>query len=47
LNALINEEFGAGIKSAVDFTMNVEREPNPKEDRLKIAPGKFLPYKRF
>jgi cyanate lyase len=34
--------------SAIGFTMNVEREPDPKGDRVKITmSGKFLPYKRF
>jgi cyanate lyase len=48
LKALINEEFGDGIMSAIDFTMDLEREPDPKGDRVKITmSGKFLPYKRF
>jgi cyanate lyase len=48
LKAMINEEFGDGIMSAIDFTMNIEREPDPKGDRVKITmSGKFLPYKRF
>jgi cyanate lyase len=48
LKALINEEFGDGIMSAIDFSMNIEREPDPKGDRVKITmSGKFLPYKRF
>jgi cyanate lyase len=48
LKALINEEFGDGIMSAIDFTMEVEREPDPKGDRVRITmSGKFLPYKRF
>ena len=48
LKALINEEFGDGIMSAIDFTMSIEREPDPKGDRVKITmSGKFLPYKRF
>jgi cyanate lyase len=48
LKALINEEFGDGIMSAIDFTMEIEREPDPKGDRVKITmSGKFLPYKRF
>jgi cyanate lyase len=48
LKALINEEFGDGIMSAIDFTMNIEREADPKGDRVKITmSGKFLPYKRF
>ena len=45
---LINEEFGDGIMSAIDFNMQIEREPNPAGDRVKISmSGKFLPYKRF
>jgi cyanate lyase len=48
LKALINEEFGDGIMSAIDFSMEVEREPDPKGDRVRITmSGKFLPYKRF
>jgi cyanate lyase len=48
LKALINEEFGDGIMSAIDFTMEVGREPEPKGDRVRITmSGKFLPYKRF
>jgi cyanate lyase len=48
LKALINEEFGDGIMSAIDFTMEIEREPDPKGDRKKVTiSGKFLPYKRF
>ena len=46
--ALIHEEFGDGIMSAIDFNMAIEREPNPAGDRVKISiSGKFLPYKRF
>jgi cyanate lyase len=46
--ALIHEEFGDGIMSAIDFNMSIEREPNPAGDRVKIAmSGKFLPYRRF
>ena len=45
---LIQEEFGDGIMSAIDFDMTLERQPDPKGDRVKIAmTGKFLPYKRF
>jgi cyanate lyase len=48
LKALINEEFGDGIMSAIDLTLDIEREPDPKGDRVKITmSGKFLPYKRF
>ena len=46
--ALIEEEFGHGIMSAIDFNMQIEREADPKGDRVKISmSGKFLPYKRF
>ena len=46
--ALIQEEFGDGIMSAIDFNMQLERESNPNGDRVKITmSGKFLPYKRY
>ena len=46
--ALIEEEFGDGIMSAIDFNISFEREPNPKGDRVKITmSGKFLPYKYY
>jgi cyanate lyase len=46
--ALIHEEFGDGIMSAIDFNMAIEREPDPKGDRVKIVmSGKFLPYKSY
>jgi cyanate lyase len=46
--ALIHEEFGDGIMSAIDFSMDLQREPDPKGDRVKIAmSGKFLPYKSY
>src|SRR5690348_4362122 len=45
---LIQEEFGDGIMSAIDFDMEMERKPDPKGDRVKITmAGKFLPYKRY
>jgi cyanate lyase len=46
--ALIHEEFGDGIMSAIDFDMHLERQPDPKGDRVKITmSGKFLPYKSY
>jgi cyanate lyase len=46
--ALIEEEFGDGIMSAIDFDMVMERLPNPKGDRVKITmSGKFLPFKYY
>ena len=48
LKALIEEEFGDGIMSAIDFDMEIERLPNPKGDRVKVTmSGKFLPYKYY
>jgi len=45
---LIEEEFGDGIMSAIDFDMVMERLPDPKGDRVKITmSGKFLPYKYY
>jgi cyanate lyase len=45
---LIQEEFGDGIMSAIDFDMTLERQPDPKGDRVKLTlSGKFLPYKRY
>lgn len=46
--ALIEEEFGDGIMSAIDFDMEIERLPNPRGDRVKFTmSGKFLPYKYY
>lgn len=45
---LIHEEFGDGIMSAIDFSMDLKREPDPKGDRVRIVmSGKFLPYKTY
>lgn len=45
---LIHEEFGDGIMSAIDFSMNLTREPNANGDRVNIQmSGKFLPYKSY
>ena len=46
--ALIHEEFGDGIMSAIDFKMDLQREPNPNGDRVNIVmSGKFLSYKTY
>ena len=46
--ALIEEEFGDGIMSAIDFNIAFEREPTPRGDRVRITmSGKFLPYKYY
>ena len=45
---LIEEEFGDGIMSAIDFDMTIDRQADPKGDRVKIAmTGKFLPFKYY
>ncbi len=48
VKALIEEEFGDGIMSAIDFTMDIERKEDPKGDRVVVTlDGKFLPYKKW
>ena len=48
LKELIHEEFGDGIMSAIDFSMELTREPDPKGDRVHIVmSGKYLPYKTY
>ena len=45
---LIQEEFGDGIMSAIDFDMTLERQPDQKGDRVRVSmSGKFLPYKQY
>ena len=45
---LIQEEFGDGIMSAIDFDMAIERQPDQKGDRVKLTmTGKFLSYKEY
>jgi cyanate lyase len=48
LKDVIQEMFGDGIMSAIDFTLHVDKEADPKGDRVKITmSGKFLPYKKW
>jgi len=48
LKAVIHEKFGDGIMSAIDFTLDVEKQSDPKGDRVQvIMSGKFLPYKKW
>jgi cyanate lyase len=48
LKALIEEEFGDGIMSAIDFDLALERQSDPKGDRVRLSmSGKFLPYKYY
>ena len=48
MKEIIQEKFGDGIMSAIDFTLDIEKEEDPKGDRVKvIMNGKFLPYKKW
>ncbi len=48
LKAVIQEKFGEGIMSAINFSMKVDRVPHPDGDRVKITmEGKFLEYKKW
>lgn len=48
IKELIHEEFGDGIMSAIDFSMDIKREADPKGDRVNVVlSGKFLPYKQY
>ncbi|MFP4154572.1 MAG: cyanase [Halothiobacillaceae bacterium] len=48
IKEVIHEEFGDGIMSAIDFSMDIRRDENPAGDRVVITMnGKFLPYKSW
>ncbi len=48
IKELIHEEFGDGIMSAIDFSMDLQRQEDPKGDRVRVVlSGKFLPYKTY
>jgi cyanate lyase len=48
IKEVIHEKFGDGIMSAIDFTLDIEKVPDPAGDRVKvIMNGKFLPYKKW
>lgn len=48
IKELIHEEFGDGIMSAIDFSMDIQRQADPKGDRVSVVlSGKFLPYKSY
>ena len=45
IKALIEEKFGTGIMSAIDFDMQLTRVPSEKGDRVKLEmSGKYLGY---
>ena len=48
IKELIHEQFGDGIMSAIDFTMHIDKQADPKGDRVVVnMTGKFLPYKTW
>ena len=48
MKEIVEEKFGAGIMSAIDFSLDIEKVPDPKGDRVKVTMnGKFLPYKKW
>lgn len=48
IKEIIHEKFGDGIMSAIDFTMDIEKQEDPKGDRVVVTlNGKFLPYKSW
>ncbi len=48
IKELIHEEFGDGIMSAIDFSMDIQRQQDDKGDRVNVVlSGKFLPYKTY
>ncbi|MGB5835135.1 MAG: cyanase [Thiohalocapsa sp.] len=48
IKELIHEQFGDGIMSAIDFTMSIDKQQDPKGDRVVVTlNGKFLPYKAW
>lgn len=48
VKGVVTEKFGDGIMSAIDFTMSIERRPDPHGDRVVVTyDGKFLPYRKW
>ncbi len=48
IKAVIHEEFGDGIMSAIDFSIDIQKKPDPAGDRVVITlEGKFLPYRKW
>nr|WP_269451038.1 hypothetical protein [Thermodesulfatator autotrophicus] len=48
MKSVINEMFGDGIMSAIDFSMDIQKQEDPKGDRVVITlNGKFLPFKKW
>jgi cyanate lyase len=48
LKDVIQEKFGDGIMSAIDFTLTVDKQDDPRGDRVVVTMnGKFLPYRKW
>lgn len=48
MKEVIHEKFGDGIMSAIDFTLDIDKQEDPKGDRVVVTMnGKFLPYKKW
>lgn len=48
IKEIIHEKFGDGIMSAIDFSLDIDKEENPAGDRVVVTMnGKFLPYKSW
>jgi cyanate lyase len=48
IKEIVHEKFGDGIMSAIDFSLDIDKEENPNGDRVVITMnGKFLPYKSW
>jgi cyanate lyase len=48
MKAVINEKFGEGIMSAIDFELSIDRQEDPKGDRVVVTMnGKYLPYRKW
>ena len=48
IKAIVNEKFGEGIMSAIDFELSIDKKQDPKGDRVVVTmDGKFLPYRKW
>src|SRR5256714_1792489 len=48
IKAVINEKFGEGIMSAIDFELTIDKKEDPKGDRVVVTmDGKFLPFRKW
>ncbi|HKN39687.1 MAG TPA: cyanase [Acidimicrobiia bacterium] len=48
IKAIVNEKFGEGIMSAIDFELTIDKKEDPKGDRVVVTMnGKFLPFRKW